>query len=236
MRRIEDMGIGELLGIISREPEGQRRERALATALSSLIEVEIEWRLDLRHQNPGYHKASSIAGAGEARGQLTGRVDHVGLAAERYRYACRWRSMASALLAHLNERQRMAVLLCGYAIPEQRHQRATMGQVEWHHAVLAGDRGLTLAEVCDAQLIVLKRLGWAPGAGYAAGAHVAFKPAVWTLAPARHNAWHARQRLRQLQEPGERKVFKSAEGMRKTASRCRNQLLHLVEQQAKTAI
>ncbi|MDW5376823.1 hypothetical protein R6258_07800 [Halomonas sp. HP20-15] len=236
MRRIEDMGIGELLGIISREPEGERRERALATALSSLIEVEIEWRLDLRHQNAGYHKASSIAGAGEARGQLTGRVDHVGLAAERYRYACRWRSMASALLAHLNERQRMAVLLCGYAIPEHRHQRMAMGQVERHHAVLSGDRGLTLAEVCDSQLVVLKRLGWAPGAGYAAGEWVAFKPVSWSLAPARHNAWHARQRMRQLQEPGSREVFSTMRAMRDTAWRARAKLLPLVVQQAKMAI
>ena len=142
MRRIEDMGINELLGIIARSPEGERRERALSAALAELLEVEISWRIDLRHQNPGYHKASSIASAGEARGQLTGRVDHVGQAAERYRYACRWRSMSEALLAHLNERQRMAVLLCGYALPELRHQRAALGEIEMHHAMLAGERAM----------------------------------------------------------------------------------------------
>ncbi|WP_129138804.1 hypothetical protein [Modicisalibacter coralii] len=235
MRQIEDMGIGELLGIVRREPEGQRRERALSAALAALIEVEVSWRLDLRHQNPGYHQASSIAGMGEGRGQLTGRVDHVGQAAERYRYACRWRSMAEALLAHLSERQRMAVLLCGYAIPEHRHQRRAVGQIALHHAVLAGERGLSLAEVCDAQLVVLRRLGWAPGAGYAAGECVAFRPVVWALAPVRHNAWRSRQRMRQL-APGDRVVFKSVQSLKQTTKRARASLLSVVEQQAFSAI
>lgn len=151
MRRIEDMGLNELMGILSREPEGERRERILSAALDELLEVEIEWRLDLRHQNVGYHKVSTIAGMGEGRGELTGAVDHVGLAAERYRYESRWRSMAKALLSHVSERQQIALLLTGYAITPA--------------ADCHSPRMMTLAQVVDRQVELLQLLGWAPGCG-----------------------------------------------------------------------
>ena len=165
MRQLDRMSIGQLLAVIRQQPEGSDlRERALRRCLDELIEVEITWRIDHRHLNQGYHKASTIAGIGEGRGEVTGCVDHVGEAAERYRHACRWRSMAQALLGHLNERQRMALLLCGYAIPEQRC--AVLGGAEWRmQSIKLGHRGLSLAEVCDGQYVILKRLGWPMGSG-----------------------------------------------------------------------
>ncbi|MCT8506157.1 hypothetical protein [Chromohalobacter moromii] len=160
MRPLDRMSIGQLLAVIRQQPEGSDlRERALRQCLDELIEVEIEWRIDHRHLNQGYHKASTIAGIGKGRGEMTGCVDHVGEAAERYRHACRWRAMAQALLGHLNERQRMALLLCGYAIPEQRC--AVLGGNEARMQLIKqGSRALTLAEVCEGQSVILKRMGW----------------------------------------------------------------------------
>jgi len=166
MRQLELMGIRQLLAVIRREPEGSElRKRALRRCLDELIEVEIEWRIDYRHLNLGHHKVSTIAGMGEGRGEVTGRVDHVMEAAERFRYACRWRSMAQALLAHVNERQRMALLLTGYAIPAQQWSQPVLGDLARLQAIKQGHRGLTLAEVCGVQRIILTRLGYAMGSG-----------------------------------------------------------------------
>lgn len=165
MRPLDRMSIGQLLAVIRQQPEGSDlRERALRRCLDELIEVEITWRIDHRHLNQGYHKASPIAGINEGRGEVTGCVDHVGEAAERYRYACRWRSMAQALLGHLNERQRMALLLCGYAIPEQRCA-VLGGEVERMRMIKRGERGLTLAETWAEQRVILQLLGWPKGDG-----------------------------------------------------------------------
>ena len=166
MRQLELMGINQLMAVIRREPEGSAvREKALRRCLDELIEVEIEWRIDYRHLNLGHHKMSTIANMGEGRGEMTGAVDHVGEAAERFRYACRWRHMAQALLGHLNERQRMAVLLTGYKIDAQQWSRPIGGDVERIQAIKQGHRGLTLAEVCDGQRIILQRLGWPAAVG-----------------------------------------------------------------------
>lgn len=168
MRQLELMGINQLMAVIRREPEGSAvREKALRRCLDELIEVEIEWRIDYRHLNLGHHKMSTIANMGEGRGEMTGAVDHVGEAAERFRYACRWRHMAKALLAHLNERQRMALLLAGYAIPAQQWAQPGIGDQQRMEAIKQGHRGLTLAEVCGAQRIILQRLGYAMGGGQA---------------------------------------------------------------------
>ncbi|WP_353979410.1 hypothetical protein [Salinicola endophyticus] len=165
MRQLELMGINQLLAVIRREPEGSTlRARALRRCLDELIEVEIEWRLDYRHLNLGHHKVSPLAGMGEGRGEVTGCVDHVMEAAERYRHACRWRSMAQALLVHLTERQRMALLLAGYAIPVQQWAQPVLGDQQRMEAIKQGHRGLTLAEVCGAQRVILQRLGYAMGA------------------------------------------------------------------------
>jgi hypothetical protein len=152
MRTIEDMWPWELLEHISREPEGERLERMRAALLALLIEEEIQWRVDLRHQNVGYHTASSCAGHGEGRGDCTGLVDHVGKAAERYRYQSRWRSMAKALLAHLPERQLMAVLITGYVLTPQGGNPSP--------------RMMTLAQACERQILLLQLLGWPPGVGW----------------------------------------------------------------------
>ncbi|WP_110642484.1 hypothetical protein [Salinicola sp. CPA57] len=166
MRQLELMGINQLLAVIRREPEESAlRERALRRCLDELIEVEIEWRLDYRHLNLGHHNVSTIANMGEGRGGMTGRVDHVGEAAERFRYACRWRSMAQALLGHVNERQRMALLLSGYAITGQIWSQNAGGDRALVEAIKQGNRGLTLAEVCGAQRIIMTRLGYPMGAG-----------------------------------------------------------------------
>ncbi len=236
MRHIEDMGIGELLGIIRRLPEGERRERALAAALSLLVEIEIEWRLDLRHQNVGFHNVSTIGNMGEGRGEMTGAVDHVGEAAERYRYECRWRSMAKALLRHVNERQRMALLLTGYAIPEQRNASQAISGIERHKAVLAGDRGLTLTEVCDSQLVILKRLGWSAMAGYGVGEWPAVNLQSWGLAPGRFDARAQRELMRDLRQSGKQAPFKTVESLRNTGKRGRARLQGLVLQQAECAL
>lgn len=160
MRQLELMGINQLLAVIRAEPHGSAlRDRALRRCLDELIEVEIEWRIDYRHLNLGYHNVSTIA-PGVGGGTLTGAVDHVGEAAERFRYACRWRHMAKALLGHLNERQRMAVLLTGYKIEAQQWSRPIGGDVERVQAIKQGHRGLTLEEVCHGQRIILQRLGW----------------------------------------------------------------------------
>lgn len=165
MRQLELMGINQLLAVIRREPaESDLRARALRRCLDELIEVEIEWRLDYRHLNLGYHNVSTIA-PGVGGGTLTGAVDHVGEAAERFRYACRWRSMAQALLGHVNERQRMALLLAGYAIPAQQWNQSVLGDQQRLQAIKQGHRGLTLAEVCGAQRIILVRLGYPMGGG-----------------------------------------------------------------------
>ncbi|WP_251976737.1 hypothetical protein [Salinicola avicenniae] len=166
MRKLELMGINQLMAVIRREPEGSAvREKALRRCLDELIEVEIEWRIDYRHLNLGHHKVSTIANMGEGRGEMTGAVDHVGEAAERFRYACRWRSMAQALLGHVNERQRMALLLAGYAISAQRWSQPLGGDVARMQAIKQGHRGLTLAEVCGGQRIILQRLGWPAAVG-----------------------------------------------------------------------
>ncbi|GHB30648.1 hypothetical protein [Salinicola rhizosphaerae] len=166
MRQLELMGINQLMAVIRREPEGSAvREKALRRCLDELIEVEIEWRIDYRHLNLGHHKVSTIANMGEGRGEMTGAVDHVGEAAERFRYACRWRHMAKALLGHLNERQRMAVLLTGYKIDAQKWSRPLGGDLERIQAIKQGHRGLTLAEVCEGQRIILQRLGWPVAVG-----------------------------------------------------------------------
>lgn len=168
MRQLELMGINQLLAVIRREPaESELRARALRRCLDELIEVEIEWRLDYRHLNLGHHNVSTIANMGEGRGDMTGRVDHVGEAAERFRYACRWRSMAQALLGHVNERQRMALLLAGYAIPAQQWAQPVLGDQQRLQAIKQGHRGLTLTEVCGAQRIILARLGYPVGGGQA---------------------------------------------------------------------
>lgn len=151
MRTIEMMGPGELLGLIRREPEGERLERLRAAMLALLIEEEIQWRVDLRHQNVGHHNVSCCAGIGEGRGDCTGMVDHVGKAAERYRYESRWRSMAKALLAHLPERQQMAVLITGYVLTPQGGNPSP--------------RMMTLAQACERQSQLLQLLGWPPGVG-----------------------------------------------------------------------
>ncbi|MGM8931408.1 hypothetical protein [Salinicola halophyticus] len=168
MRQLELMGINQLLAVIRREPaESALRERALRRCLDELIEVEIEWRIDYRHLNLGHHNVSTIANMGEGRGGMTGRVDHVGEAAERFRYACRWRNMAKALLGHVNERQRMALLLTGYTIPAQQWARSVLGDQQRIEAIKQGHRGLTLAEVCGSQRIILTKLGYAMGGGQA---------------------------------------------------------------------
>ncbi|SDL78136.1 hypothetical protein SAMN05661010_02534 [Modicisalibacter muralis] len=221
MRRIEDMGINELLGLIRLEPQGARRERLLAAALSELIEVEIDWRTGLRHQNVGYHKVSTIGGMGEGRGELTGTVDHVGQAAERYRYACRWRTMSKALLAHVSERQQMALLLTGYAIQP-------VGGCQ-------SPRMMTLAQVVERQVELLQRLGWAPMAGYGVALHVPFKHTTWRLKPVRFDAKAQRKRLAVLKPPGEQRPFRSVVALRDTARRARAALLNVVADQARIA-
>ena len=65
MRQLELMGINQLLAVIRREPaESELRARALRRCLDELIEVEIEWRIDYRHLNLGFHKGSTISGMG----------------------------------------------------------------------------------------------------------------------------------------------------------------------------
>lgn len=168
MRQLELMGINQLLAVIRREPvESALRERALRRCLDELIEVEIEWRIDYRHLNLGHHNVSTIA-PGVGGGGVTGRVDHVMEAAERFRYACRWRNMAKALLGHVNERQRMALLLSGYAIPAQQWNQSVLGDQQRLQAIKQGHRGLTLEEVCGAQRIILVRLGYPMGGGQVA--------------------------------------------------------------------
>jgi hypothetical protein len=234
MSRIEDMGIGELLSIIRRLPAGERRERALAAALSSLIEVEIEWRLDLRHQNVGFHNVSTIGNMGEGRGEMAGAVDHVGEAAERYRYECRWRSMAKALLAHLNERQRMAVLLTGYAVDDhnRRGRSVAVSGIERHAQILAGDRHMTLAEACDAQLVILKRLGWTSMAGYGVGEWPRISLQSWCLAPVYFDAPSQRKLMHRLRKTGKEVPFRTVETLRNTAKRGRANLVIVVMHQA----
>ncbi|NWO11750.1 hypothetical protein HLV40_15270 [Chromohalobacter salexigens] len=230
MRRIEYMGIGQLLAVIRQQPEGSDlRERALRRCLDELIEVEITWRIDHRHLNHGYHKASTIAGIGEGRGEMTGCVDHVGEAAERYRHACRWRSMAQALLGHLNERQRMALLLCGYAIPEQRC--ALLGGDEGRMQLIKqGARGLTFEDVCSAQLVILKRLGYTYGAGLKAGQCVTFRPVNFS-GLGRFSAWRARQRMRDITSRN-LVPFATKKAMARAAEKARAKLLQMVAQQS----
>ena len=150
MQRIEDMGLAETFRLIEKLPEGVRRQQALTHALDELLEEEIEYRTGLRHQNAGWHQVSSVGGIGEGRGDCTGLVDHVGMAAERYREESQWRTMAAALLSRLPERQRLAVLLSAYAVRPVKHCRS--------------DRMMTHAQLVQAQVGVAARLGWTPGA------------------------------------------------------------------------
>lgn len=150
MQRIEDMGLAETFRLIEKLPEGVRRQQALAHALDELLEEEIEYRTGLRHQNAGWHQVSSVGGMGEGRGDCTGLVDHVGKAAERYQQESQWRTMAAALLSRLTDRQRMAVLLAAYAIPPVQHCQSP--------------RMMTKSQAVAAQVAILSRLGWAPGA------------------------------------------------------------------------
>lgn len=150
MQRIEDMGLAETFRLIEKLPEGVRRQQALAHALDELLEEEIEYRTGLRHQNAGWHQVSSVGGMGEGRGECTGLVDHVGKAAERYQQESQWRTMAAALLARLSDRQRMAVLLAAYAIPPVQDCQSP--------------RMMTQSQAVAAQVAILARLGWVPGA------------------------------------------------------------------------
>lgn len=231
MRQLELMGINQLLAVIRREPaESELRARALRRCLDELIEVEIEWRIDYRHLNLGHHNVSTIANMGEGRGDMTGRVDHVGEAAERFRYACRWRSMAQALLGHVNERQRMALLLAGYAIPAQRWAQVFDTDMARVQAIKNGSRGLTLAEVRDAQLIVLQRLGWPIFAGYGVDQFPTFRRKAWRLSPA-----FSRQRQRARMtclRTHEREVFATKKALERVAEKARAKLLDVVGQQA----
>ncbi|WIX32528.1 hypothetical protein QO259_17215 [Salinicola sp. JS01] len=234
MRQLELMGINQLLAVIRREPEGSTlRARALRRCLDELIEVEIEWRLDYRHLNLGHHKVSPLAGVGEGRGEVTGRVDHVMEAAERYRHACRWRSMAQALLAHLTERQRMAVLLAGYAIPGQPWVRPVLGDRERIEAIKGGHRGLTLAQVRDAQLIVLQRLGWPAFGGWGAE-EWSLRRADWSLSPA-YSAGRQRCRFKQWRPVSAREVFGTRKALERSAEKARARLLDVVSQQSEMA-
>ncbi|WP_322528966.1 hypothetical protein R5R73_04825 [Salinicola sp. LHM] len=234
MRQLELLGINQLLVLIRREPEGSElRERALRRCLDELIEVEIEWRLDYRHLNLGHHNVSTIANMGEGRGGVTGRVDHVGEAAERFRYACRWRHMAKALLGHVNERQRMALLLAGYAIPEQR-QAIPGGDRGRLEAIKQGHRGLTLAEVRDAQLIVLQRLGWSVFAGYSVNQWSACRVASWSLSPI-YDPKRQKERMKSWQAWFAQEVFATKKALERTAEKARAKLLYVVGEQAKLA-
>ncbi|MDI5886078.1 hypothetical protein ACFO0O_00615 [Cobetia amphilecti] len=150
MQQIEHMGLVATFRLIEHLPEGERRRRALVHALDELLEEEIEWRTGLRHQNAGWHKVSSVGGAGEGRGDCTGLVDHVGMAAERYREESQWRTMAAALLSRLSERHRLAVLLSAYAVRPVQHCQSS--------------RMMTHAQLVQAQVGVAARLGWTPGA------------------------------------------------------------------------
>ncbi|MGS0465858.1 hypothetical protein ACU8V3_00705 [Cobetia marina] len=150
MHRIDDMGLAETFRLIDKLPEGVRRQQALAHALDELLEEEIEYRTGLRHQNAGWHQVSSVGGMGEGRGECTGLVDHVGKAAERYQQESQWRTMAAALLARLSDRQRMAVLLAAYAIPPVQDCQSP--------------RMMTQSQAVAAQVAILARLGWVPGA------------------------------------------------------------------------
>ena len=229
MRQLDLMSIGQLRAVIRQQPEGSDlRQRALRRCLDELVEVEITWRIDHRHLNQGYHKASTIAGIGEGRGEVTGCVDHVGEAAERYRHACRWRSMAQALLGHLNERQRMALLLCGYAISGQRY--AVPDGRSFMLAVKQGQRGLTLDEVCSAQMVILKRLGYSYGAGLNAGEYVTFRPAR-VVGLERFNVWHARQRMRLISNSN-LVPFATQKAMARASEKARAKLLPMVAQQS----
>lgn len=232
MRQLDRMSIGQLLAVIRQQPEGSDlRERALRRCLDELIEVEITWRIDHRHLNQGYHKASTIAGIGEGRGEVTGCVDHVGEAAERYRHACRWRTMAQALLGHLNERQRMALLLCGYAISAPRSASLAEDMARMHLAVIKkGERALTLDEVCGAQLVILKRLGYSYGAGLKAPEYVTFRPAR-RAGLRRFNVWHVRQRMRNISSSN-LAPFATKKAMSRASEKARAKLLPMVAQQS----
>ena len=140
----------ETMRLIAILPSGERRRHALQHALDELLEEEIEYRTGLRHQNAGWHQVSSVGGMGEGRGECTGLVDHVGKAAERYQQESQWRTMAAALLSRLSDRQRMAVLLAAYAIPPVQHCQSP--------------RMMTQSQAVAAQVAILARLGWVPGA------------------------------------------------------------------------
>ena len=150
MQRIEDMGLAETFRLIEKLPEGVRRQQALAHALDELLEEEIEYRTGLRHQNAGWHQVSSVGGMGEGRGDCTGLVDHVGKAAERYQQESQWRTMAAALLSRLSDRYCRAVLLAAYALPPVKQCESP--------------RMMTQAQAVAAQVGILVRLGWPPGA------------------------------------------------------------------------
>ncbi|WP_157956811.1 hypothetical protein [Salinicola aestuarinus] len=200
--------------------------------MDELLEVEIEWRIDYRHLNLGFHKGSTISGLGEGRGEMTGQVDHVGEAAEHYRYACRHRHMARALLAHVTERQRMALLLAAYAIPEQRWALALDDDRQRIEAIKQGHRGLTLGQVCDAQQLILLRLGWSAFAGWNVP-QPDLRAARWSLAPVFSGA-RQRRRFAMLPQYG-RQVFKTRKALERSAEKARAALLYMVGEQSKIA-
>ena len=148
--RLADMGLARLFGIIrSENVTEEKRIEAAKAALSELIEVEIDYRLHQRHDNPGFHPFSPGHGSGKASSDA--RPDHVMTAAIRYRAEARWRSMASALLAHLKPRQRAAVLLAAYP-----------SSVELSSPAVAtgSGRALTIGQVWERQFAVAYRLGY----------------------------------------------------------------------------
>ncbi|OHV12989.1 hypothetical protein [Kushneria phosphatilytica] len=148
--KLMGLGLARLYGIVRDDHITQDiKLEAAKAALSELIEVEIDYRLHQRHDNPGYHPFSPGHGSGKTSSDA--RPDHVMTAAIRYRAETRWRSMASALLAHLKPRQRAAVLLAAYP-----------SSVELNSPAVASGTGraLTIAQVWERQFAVAYRLGY----------------------------------------------------------------------------
>lgn len=148
MFKLEHMGLAATVRLIKKLPDGELRLHALTHLLDELLEEEIEWRTGLRHQNVGWHKVSSIGGAGEGRGTCTGLVDQVSLAVERYCEESQWRQLAKTFLSHLSERQIMAVLLAAYPVSSIKNG--------------SSQRVITLEQVAKLQNHILQILGWSP--------------------------------------------------------------------------
>ncbi len=144
--------------------EGEHQDEAARAYVDRLADMELERRLWMRHQRPGWHPSSP--GFGDGTGKSTVRADPL---AEEYDRGniidSYWHNRAQRSLARLPER-RLAALMIQTAKSDHR----TSGPFSATHDQIAASAGH-----------YLQLLGWAPGAKalgwYAKGQ--AIKRAAW---------------------------------------------------------